>query len=104
MSLNLETQFTKEICLQLTTLSKLLSMDKTPSLRSLTVLPLMLSPDPDDELLRLTENRVPAFTHDLVPDYLRTKPDPEVEHKMVQLELKATNLSYEASQVKGSRN
>lgn len=84
---------------QLTTISKLLSIDKTPSLKSLTVLPLLLTPDRDEELLRLTENRVPVFSHELVPDYLRTKPEPEVEHKMVQLELKASNLSYEASQV-----
>lgn len=77
----------------------MLSLDKTPPLRNLTVLPLMLSPERDEDLLRLTENRVPAFTHDLVPDYLRTKPEPEVETKMVQLELKAANLSFEAAQV-----
>lgn len=39
------------------------------------------------------------FSHDLVPDYLRTKPIPEVEQKMVQLEHKATNLSLENIQV-----
>lgn len=74
-------------------------MDKTPPLRSLTVLPLMLSPERDEDLLRLTENRVPAFTHDLVPDYLRTKPEPEVEQKMTSLEMKASNLTNEAAQV-----
>lgn len=84
---------------QLTTLSKMLSLEKTPPLRNLTVLPLMLSPERDEDLLRLTENRVPAFTHDLVPDYLRTKPDPEVEQKMIQLEVKAANLSNETAQV-----
>lgn len=89
----------KNIHFQLTTLSKMLSLDKTPPLRNLTVLPLLLSPERDEELLRLTENRVPAFTHDLVPDYLRTKPEPEVEQKMIQLEVKAANLTYEAAQV-----
>lgn len=77
----------------------MLSLEKTPPLRNLTVLPLMLSPERDEDLLRLTENRVPAFTHDLVPDYLRTKPEPEVEQKMIQLEMKAGNLTYEAAQV-----
>ncbi|PSN47445.1 Mediator of RNA polymerase II transcription subunit 8 [Blattella germanica] len=61
----------------LTSLSKLLSHDKSPPLRNLTVLPLLLSPDRDEELLRLTEGRVPTFSHDLVPDYLRTKPEPD---------------------------
>lgn len=64
----------------------------------------MLSPERDEELLRMTENRVPAFTHDLVPDYLRTKPDPEVEQKMIQLEVKAANLSNETSQVCKNRS
>lgn len=77
----------------------MLALDKTPPLRNLTVLPLMLSPERDEELLRITENRVPAFTHDLVPDYLRTKPDPDVEQKMIHLELKAGNLTYETAQV-----
>lgn len=86
-------------CLQLTTLSKMLSHDKSPPLRNLTVLPLLLSPDRDEELLRLTEGRVPTFSHDLVPDYLRTKPEPDVERQMIQMEHKAANLAYESAQV-----
>lgn len=62
-------------------------------------MPLLLCPDRDEQLVRLTEGRVPLFSHDLVPDYLRTKPEPEVEHKMMQLEHKATNLSFETIQV-----
>ncbi|KAF4522699.1 hypothetical protein B566_EDAN012716 [Ephemera danica] len=50
---------------QLTTLSKMLSNDKAPILRGLTVLPLLLSPDRDDELARLTEGRLITFAHDV---------------------------------------
>jgi len=77
----------------------MLSHDKSPPLRNLTVLPLLLSPDRDEELLRLTEGRVPTFSHDLVPDYLRTKPEPDVERQMIQMEHKAANLAYESAQV-----
>jgi len=77
----------------------MLSHDKSPPLRNLTVLPLLLSPDRDEELLRLTEGRVSTFSHDLVPDYLRTKPEPDVERQMIQMEHKAANLAYESAQV-----
>ncbi|XP_034946162.1 mediator of RNA polymerase II transcription subunit 8 [Chelonus insularis] len=81
----------------LTSLSKILAHDKAPNLRNLTVLPLLLSPEKDEELVRMTEGRITTFAHDLVPDYLRTKPEPQAEQKMVQLEIKAANLSYDAS-------
>ncbi|KAL1458202.1 hypothetical protein WDU94_008369 [Cyamophila willieti] len=83
---------------QFSAISKVLSHDKTPPIRNLTVLPLLLNPEREEELIRLTEGRVPAFTHDLVPDYLRTKPEPDVEHKLLQLEHKAASLSYDAAQ------
>ena len=63
------------------------------------MLPLLLSPERDPQLLRLTEQRVPSFSHDLVPDYLRTKVDPDVEQRMQQLENKAGNLSMEIAPV-----
>ncbi|XP_063985357.1 mediator of RNA polymerase II transcription subunit 8 [Diachasmimorpha longicaudata] len=81
----------------LTSLSKILAHDKAPNLRNLTVLPLLLSPEKDEELMRMTEGRISTFAHDLVPDYLRTKPEPQAEQKMMQLEVKAANLSYDAS-------
>ncbi|XP_012243093.1 mediator of RNA polymerase II transcription subunit 8 isoform X2 [Bombus vosnesenskii] len=81
----------------LTSLSKILGHDKAPNLRNLTVLPLRLSPEKDEELLRLTEGRIPTFAHDLVPDYLRTKVEPQAEQKMMQLETKAANVNFEAS-------
>ncbi|XP_020291621.1 mediator of RNA polymerase II transcription subunit 8 isoform X2 [Pseudomyrmex gracilis] len=78
-------------------LSKILSHDKAPNLRNLTVLPLRLSPEKDEELLRLTEGRIPTFAHDLVPDYLRTKLEPQAEQKMMQLEAKAANVNIDTS-------
>ncbi|KAF5301639.1 hypothetical protein FQA39_LY10686 [Lamprigera yunnana] len=82
----------------LTSLSKLMNHDKCPPLRNLTVLPLMLSPERDDQLAQSTEGRVTTFAHDLVPDYLRTKLEPLAENKMLQLEHKASNLTYDNAQ------
>nr|CAI5845320.1 unnamed protein product [Callosobruchus analis] len=83
---------------QLTSLSKVLSNDKCPVLRNLTVLPVHLSPERDEQLIQLTEGRVTTFAHDLVPDYLRTKLEPLAENKMLQLEHKAQNLQYDNAQ------
>ncbi|XP_019558628.3 mediator of RNA polymerase II transcription subunit 8 [Aedes albopictus] len=76
----------------LTGLSKILSSEIGTPLRSLTVLPLLLTPERDEALLQLTEGRIPVFSHDLVPDYLRTKPDPGAESRMAAHEAKANNL------------
>lgn len=73
--------------------------DKCPALRNSTVLPLMLSPERDEQLTQMTEHRVTTFAHDLVPDYLRTKLEPSAETKMLQLEHKAQNLQYDNAQV-----
>ena len=81
----------------LTGLSKLLSSSKVPNLRNLTVLPLHLTPERDENLLRVTEGRISTFAHDLVPDYLRTKPDPTIEQKIRSYEAKGSNLTYDAA-------
>ncbi|XP_017784155.1 PREDICTED: mediator of RNA polymerase II transcription subunit 8 [Nicrophorus vespilloides] len=82
----------------LTSLSKILSHDKCPPLRNLTILPLMLSPERDEQLAQVTEHRVSTFAHDIVPDYLRTKLEPMAETKMNQLEHKAASLTYDNAQ------
>ncbi|XP_014215990.1 mediator of RNA polymerase II transcription subunit 8 isoform X2 [Copidosoma floridanum] len=79
----------------LTSLSKILSHDKALNLKHYTVLPLHLSPEKDEELMRLTENRISTFAHDLVPDYLRTKPDPQVEQKLLTYEAKVNTLNFD---------
>ncbi|CAB3380028.1 Hypothetical predicted protein [Cloeon dipterum] len=83
---------------QLTSLTKILSNEKAPALRNFTVLPLMLKPDLDENLARVTEGRLTTFSHDIVPDYLRTKPEPDAELKMMQLEHKANCVTYETAQ------
>lgn len=83
---------------QLTALTKVLTQDKCPALRNLVVLPIQLSQERDPELLRITEQRVPQFSHDLAPDYLRTKLEPDVEQRMLQLEIKAGNMTFEMAQ------
>lgn len=73
---------------QLTGLSKILAHELGPPLRNLTVLPLQLSQERDETIFHLTEGRIPVFAHDLVPDYLRTKPEPTAEQRMLTHEQK----------------
>jgi len=81
-------------------LNSLLKSVKTPerstmtgsNLRRYTTLPLNLSADRDEELARLTDQRVGTFSHDLVPHYLRTKPEPEVENKYATYEQRVANI------------
>lgn len=68
-----------------------------PPLRNLTILPVVLSPERDENLLRLTEGRIAIFSHDLVPDYLRTKPEPIAEQRMLTHEQKANSLIAETA-------
>ena len=88
---------------QLNNLLRVLKNEKTPLLRNRVTLPLLLSPERDEELARLTEGRVPAFAHDLVPHYLRTKHDPMVEERLQMVESKAASVSADAAQVRRSR-
>ncbi|XP_033636315.1 mediator of RNA polymerase II transcription subunit 8-like [Asterias rubens] len=83
---------------QINTLNKVLKSDKTPALRNLVLLPLKLSQDKDEELEKMTEGRVPAFNHEVVPNYLRTKAEPEVEERELQIKQKAATISPEQAQ------
>ncbi|KAM7288034.1 mediator of RNA polymerase II transcription subunit 8 [Ixodes scapularis] len=83
---------------QLNTLLKVLRNDKTPPLRNRILLPLLLNPERDEELAKLTENRIQFFNHEVVPDYLRTKPDPEIEAAELQVTSKASLLSLDTAQ------
>ncbi|CAB1332138.1 unnamed protein product, partial [Coregonus sp. 'balchen'] len=67
---------------QLNTINKLLRNEKTPSFRQ----------------QKLTEQRVPVFSHEIVPDHLRTKPDPEVEEQEKQLSAEAARIGPEVAQ------
>uniref|UniRef100_A0A8D0L4U2 Mediator of RNA polymerase II transcription subunit 8 n=1 Tax=Sphenodon punctatus TaxID=8508 RepID=A0A8D0L4U2_SPHPU len=83
---------------QLNTLNKVLKHEKTPLLRNQVIIPLVLSPDRDEEIMRQTEGRVPVFSHEVVPDHLRTKPDPEVEEQEKQLTTDASRIGQDVAQ------
>lgn len=42
---------------------------------------------------------MPVFSHEVVPDHLRTKPDPEVEEQEKQLITDAARISPDVAQV-----
>ncbi|CAH1772744.1 unnamed protein product, partial [Owenia fusiformis] len=73
---------------QMNSLQKLLKSDKMPNLRNQIVLPLALVPERDPEVEKITEGRVMAFNHEVVPDYLRTKPLPGADEKQLQISTK----------------
>lgn len=87
----------KNIFLQLAGLSKQLALEYTPQISRYTVLPLHLSPDVDEHLAQLTEGRLPVFSAEVVPDYLRTKPEPAMESRMNLHEAKANALTNETA-------
>ncbi|XP_030852311.1 mediator of RNA polymerase II transcription subunit 8-B [Strongylocentrotus purpuratus] len=82
---------------QINTLNRHLKSDKTPVLKNLIILPLKLSQDRDEELEKVTEGRVASFNHDVVPNYLRTKPEPESEEREQVLAKDAAQLSPEVA-------
>ncbi len=59
--------------------------DASAIFRNVSLLPVRLSPDLDPDLLRLTEGRIGVWSHAVVPDYLRTKPDRAAELKEAEL-------------------
>lgn len=83
--------------LQLAGLSKILSLEYTPQISRLTLLPLHLSPDPDEHLATITEGRLNTFAAEYVPDYLRTKQDPVMESRIHLNEAKAAALTNDAA-------
>nr|KAF6282450.1 hypothetical protein mMyoMyo1_010087 [Myotis myotis] len=56
-----------------------------------------LNQDRDEDLMRQTEGRVPVFSHEVVPDHLRTKPDPEVEEQEKQLTTDAARIGADVA-------
>ncbi|CAB3983744.1 mediator of RNA polymerase II transcription subunit 8-like [Paramuricea clavata] len=83
---------------QVSTLFKVIKNDRTPVLRNLVLLPLVVQQEPDADLQKSTEGRIQAFNHEVVPDHLRTKYEPEVEDKESILSATASNMSSESTQ------
>ena len=82
---------------QISTFLNAVKSDKTPPLRNFAVVPHRLSPDPDQQLLWLTDGRLSLMSHAEVPDYLRTKPDPEVEQAERQLSVEVASHGEQAA-------
>lgn len=85
------------ICGQINTLMRFTRENKSQFIENRVVLPLLISPDRDEELVNLTEGRVQVVNHDMVPDYLRTKPDPEIEEFEKALQIKSNSISADAA-------
>ncbi|XP_046841708.1 mediator of RNA polymerase II transcription subunit 8-A-like isoform X2 [Xenia sp. Carnegie-2017] len=83
---------------QVSTLFKILKSDRTPVLRNLVLLPLLVQQETDTELQRISEGRIHAFNHEVVPDHLRTKYEPDVEEKEAALSEKTSAISDESTQ------
>uniref|UniRef100_A0A6G1SFW5 Mediator of RNA polymerase II transcription subunit 8 n=1 Tax=Aceria tosichella TaxID=561515 RepID=A0A6G1SFW5_9ACAR len=81
------------ICGQINTLMRFTRDNRSQFIENRVVLPLLLTPDRDEELAKLTENRVFMVNHEMVPCYLRTKPDPEIEEFDKSLQAKASTIS-----------
>lgn len=64
---------------QISSLFTLLRSEKIASLQNYPIIPLKLGQDEDPYLSSITDGRLISLNHAIVPDYLRTKPDPEVE-------------------------
>lgn len=80
------------ICGQINTLMRFTRENRSQYIENRVVLPLLLTPDRDEELAKLTENRVHMVNHDMVPCYLRTKPDPEIEELDKELQKNASKI------------
>lgn len=76
------------VCSQMNTLMRFSRKNKTIFSGNKVILPLMLSLETDEDLIKLTEARVPVVNHEMVPNYLRTKPDPEVEENELAVQTK----------------
>lgn len=72
-----------------------LKQDSVPNLRERVLFPIHLNPDRDEELVKLTEGRVQTVSHDMVPNYLRTCPEPEIEAKEQHVQMRASTMTID---------
>lgn len=73
---------------QIALLTRALNSERMPKLKNYTVLPIHVEPVEDPHLAQLTEGRTTIVNHETVPNYLRTKLEPEAEALMTQFQKK----------------
>lgn len=78
---------------QINLVLRYLKQDSVPNLRNRVLFPIYLNPERDEELVQLTEGRVQSVNHDMVPNYLRTCPEPEIESKEQLILLRASSMT-----------
>lgn len=83
------------ICGQINTLMRYTREHKSLNIDNKVILPLLLTQECDPDLAKLTENRVQLVNHEMVPDYLRTKPDLEIEEYEKNLVIRSDTISPE---------
>lgn len=83
---------------QITTL-RMSTRHLLPLLRSNSIIPICLSPEPDPSVEQLTERRLSILNHDFMPQLLRTKNLPEIEERerLLTSNSTTTNLIGRAS-------
>lgn len=80
---------------QISTLTKQLKFDRSSSMQNYVFLPLHFSNDHSSDLEKITDGRLSFMHHEIVPDYLRTKLDLELEEAQQTREEEASKLNSE---------
>ncbi|KAA3679815.1 mediator of RNA polymerase II transcription subunit 8 [Paragonimus westermani] len=80
---------------ELSEIRKVLESDRFVNEHSLVLTPIMLHPEVDPVLAKVTEERLVLFNHDTVPQYLRTKLDPKLEVQCLAQSGRASSLPTE---------
>ncbi|CAH8502591.1 unnamed protein product [Schistosoma margrebowiei] len=80
---------------ELSEIRKILESDRFSNEHTLVLTPMLLNPEQDTNLAKITEERLSLFNHDTVPQYLRTKLDPKVESECSSQSTRAAGIPSE---------
>ncbi|CAH8509782.1 unnamed protein product [Heterobilharzia americana] len=80
---------------ELSEIRKVLESDRFANEHTLVLTPMLLNPEQDVNLAKITEERLSLFNHDTVPQYLRTKLDPKVESECSAQATRAAGIPSE---------
>nr|CAH8841880.1 unnamed protein product [Trichobilharzia regenti] len=80
---------------ELSEIRKVLESERFSNEHTLVLTPMVLNPEQDANLAKITEERLSLFNHDTVPQYLRTKLDPKVESECSSQVTRASGIPSE---------